>query len=182
MNHKTCRRGSLLCLRVFALAGALTCAQAWAINKCTGADGKVVFQDAPCAGRGEVLNVRPASGHANMARPADVGAPQAAQPATPAAKKEGAFGESWQRRTYLENRGIPDAQAASYRHKQDCEKKLADLRAQQSSANNNLAGATFLQSLAAEMQATATMCDVRSRELNAELDAMKKELRELQAK
>lgn len=88
MNHKTCRRGSLLCLRVFALAGALTCAQAWAINKCTGADGKVVFQDAPCAGRGEVLNVRPASGHANMARPADVGAPQAAQPATPAAKRK----------------------------------------------------------------------------------------------
>lgn len=42
-------------------------------------------------------------------------------------------------------------------------------------------GATYLQSLAAEMQATATMCDVRSRELNANLDSMKKELRELQA-
>lgn len=59
---------------------------------------------------------------------------------------------------------------------------MARLRSQQGSANNNLAGATFLQSLAAEMQATATMCGVRSRELNAELDAMKKELRELQAK
>lgn len=37
----------------------------WAVNKCTGADGKVVFQDAPCAGKGETIIVRPASGNAN---------------------------------------------------------------------------------------------------------------------
>lgn len=46
---------------------ALTClavSPAWAVNKCTGADGAVVFQDAPCAGKGEALNVRPASGAA----------------------------------------------------------------------------------------------------------------------
>lgn len=44
---------------------AITClaaSPAWAINKCTGADGKVVFQDAPCAGKGEALNIRPSSG------------------------------------------------------------------------------------------------------------------------
>ena len=92
-----------------------------------------------------------------------------------------AFGESWQRRTFLENRGVPDAEAAVYAHRKSCEQKQADLRSRQGYANNNLAGATYLQSLAAEMQATATMCDVRSRELNAELDSMKKELRELQA-
>ena len=151
----------------------LAAAPAWAINKCTGADGKVVFQDAPCAGRGEAIDVRPASGHAPKAPPAPA-ATDAAQ-ATPAkpARKEGAFGATWQRRTYLENRGIPDAEAALYTNKKSCEQKQA---------NNNLAGATYLQSLAAEMQAAATMCDVRSRELNAELDAMKKELRELQAR
>jgi hypothetical protein len=32
-----------------ALLAAL-CAPAWAINKCTGADGRVVYQDAACAG------------------------------------------------------------------------------------------------------------------------------------
>jgi len=47
------------------LALALTCAPAWAINKCTGADGKVVFQDLPCAGQGEVIEVKPASGAAD---------------------------------------------------------------------------------------------------------------------
>lgn len=35
-------------LITITLVGAL-CPPAWAINKCTGADGKVVYQDAPCA-------------------------------------------------------------------------------------------------------------------------------------
>jgi len=158
----------------------------WAINKCKGPDGKVVFQDAPCMGQGEKIEVRPASGRAPRAAAAattaDINAaPAPAAAAAPAKKKEGAFGASWQRRTYLENRGIPDAESAIHAHKRQCEQKQADLRSRQGSANNNLAGATYLQSLAAEMQAAATMCDVRSRELNAELDSMKKELRELQA-
>lgn len=158
----------------------------WAINKCKGPDGKVVFQDAPCMGQGEKIEVRPASGRAPKAAAAattaDINnAPAPAAAAAPAKKKEGAFGASWQRRTYLENRGIPDAESAIHAHKRQCEQKQADLRSRQGSANNNLAGATYLQSLAAEMQAAATMCDVRSRELNAELDSMKKELRELQA-
>ena len=161
----------------------------WAINKCKGPDGKVVFQDAPCMGQGEKIEVRPASGRAPKAAAAPTTAdlnaapaPAPAAAAAPAKKKEGAFGASWQRRTYLENRGIPDAESAIHAHKRQCEQKQADLRSRQGSANNNLAGATYLQSLAAEMQAAATMCDVRSRELNAELDSMKKELRELQAK
>ena len=139
-------------------------------------------------GQGEKIDVRPASGSAPKAAAAPTTAdlnaapaPAPAAAAAPAKKKEGAFGASWQRRTYLENRGIPDAESAIHAHKRQCEQKQADLRSRQGSANNNLAGATYLQSLAAEMQAAATMCDVRSRELNAELDSMKKELRELQA-
>ena len=55
----------------------------WAVNKCTGPDGKVSFQDAPCAGKGEKLDVRPAAGDA----PTKTGVttqPQAAVPAAPA--------------------------------------------------------------------------------------------------
>ena len=33
---------------VIGLAVVLAAAPAWAVNKCTGQDGKVVFQDAPC--------------------------------------------------------------------------------------------------------------------------------------
>lgn len=44
---------------------------AWAINKCTGPDGKVVFQDLPCAGRGEAIDVRPSRGAADAGGGAD---------------------------------------------------------------------------------------------------------------
>lgn len=50
---------------------ALAVSPAWAINKCTGPDGSVVFQDAPCAGKGEALKVSPASGHAAPAAAGD---------------------------------------------------------------------------------------------------------------
>ncbi|MBX9836009.1 MAG: DUF4124 domain-containing protein [Burkholderiaceae bacterium] len=52
--------------KAFFLIAALLAAPAWAINKCTGTDGKVSFQDAPCAdGKGEALRIRPASGAAS---------------------------------------------------------------------------------------------------------------------
>jgi hypothetical protein len=54
-------------MTIRAVLVALTCVAvvpAWAVNKCTGADGAVVFQDAPCQGKGEALTVRPASGKA----------------------------------------------------------------------------------------------------------------------
>ena len=55
----------------FLLAAALFAAgPAWAINKCTGPDGKVVFQDTPCTGEGGKLDVRPASGVASTVAPA----------------------------------------------------------------------------------------------------------------
>jgi len=50
----------ILLISAVSLATALP---ASAIQKCTGPDGKISFQDAPCAnGRGEKLLVRPASG------------------------------------------------------------------------------------------------------------------------
>lgn len=46
----------------------LAATPAWAINKCTDASGKVVYQDAACAGgKGQALTIRPASGPGNAA-------------------------------------------------------------------------------------------------------------------
>ena len=36
-----------------AVCAMLAAGHAWGINKCTGPDGKAVFQDRPCAGAGE---------------------------------------------------------------------------------------------------------------------------------
>lgn len=48
-----------LALLFFAV---LLSSHAWAINKCTGADGKVVYQDTPCVGEGKKITVQPPSG------------------------------------------------------------------------------------------------------------------------
>lgn len=155
------------------LAAALLAATpAWAIHKCKAPDGKTVFQDIPCTGQGEKLEVRPASGSAHPAQAA----------AAPEATKEGVFGESWQRRTYLENRGIPDARSALQAQLKQCDAKQAELAAKKWRAMNNLAGATWEQSISTEMQAAATMCDARTRELRTQLEEYEKELRELKAK
>lgn len=49
-------------LTIYVAALLLSAAPVWAVNKCTGPDGKIAFQDAPCEGRGEKIEVRPASG------------------------------------------------------------------------------------------------------------------------
>lgn len=173
---------------IFLAAAMIATAPCWAINKCIGADGKTVFQDAPCTGKGGEILVKPASGSAPLSpapAPGLAGAATAANAgATVAApqKKEGAFGDSWQRRTYLENRGVPDARGALRAHRLACELKQRELSAQKSRANNNLAGATWLQSISTEMQAAASICEAKSRELQGNLEGLEKELRDLQAK
>lgn len=42
---------------VMCVTLAIWCSHAAAVNKCTGPDGKVVFQDAPCEGKGETVKV-----------------------------------------------------------------------------------------------------------------------------
>jgi hypothetical protein len=44
--------------KVIVVLAAMGVAPAWAVNKCTGADGKVSYQEAPCAGQGGELKIR----------------------------------------------------------------------------------------------------------------------------
>lgn len=156
---------------------------AWAINKCVGEDGRVSFQDAPCRGAGGAIDVRPASG---FARPAPVtasaasdAAPGAAAPA--AGKKKLSF-EEWDRKTYLENRGIREANADIENHNANCDARRRKLEAEKQRANNNLAGSVYAQSRATEMQAVATECSSRLAELTNVRDRMEDELRRLREK
>lgn len=173
-------------LKLAAISVAMFAASpAWCITKCTGADGKVVFQDVPCAGKSEQLIVRPASGNAPAPKvSSDTATRPSAPPVAnaPKASAEGAFGESWQRRTYLENRGLADARSALAAHQNRCDAQQRDLSAKKGRAANNLAGATWEQSISAEMQAAATLCDSRARELRSNLDSVERELRDLQSK
>ncbi len=179
MNTSICR----IAVSWALLAAAVMAEPAWAIHKCVDATGRVSFQDAPCPGRGGAIDVRPASGAAPVQSPGQaVQSPggSSAQP-TASTQKEGPFGARWQRRTYLEQRGVPDAIANVDHVKRSCERKLGELESLKATASNNLAGATYLQSLSAQMQAEATMCDLKSREALARQQELSAELRALQA-
>lgn len=45
-----------ICLKVLAVAAAFAAAPAWAVNKCTADDGKVSYQQEPCAGQGSKIS------------------------------------------------------------------------------------------------------------------------------
>lgn len=172
---------SLIC----AALGLALVAPVWAINKCTGADGKVVFQDAPCVqgAKTEELTVRPASGRAPKPLPPLAGdpAPAASRPQTEVERIDAqvAASQKSRRRRELEERWVPEAKAAIDRSQAQCDKQLKELQAKKSSANNNLAGATYLASLANEMSAVTTQCDTKNRDLNKTLDSLRSECQSL---
>lgn len=165
---------------IAALLLTIAVAPAWAVNKCTGPDGAVVFQDAPCAGKGGAVAVRPASGHAK----ATAVEPQVAdtsRPMTEAQRIELQISQSQQarRKQDLEVRLVPGARAEIGRHRTQCDRELEGLKAQKSRANNNLAGATWEASISGEMTAVATRCDTRNKELRDDADKLIAECQKL---
>lgn len=179
MKKTTWRAGAIA-----AASLALLQLPAAAVNKCTGPDGKTVFQDAPCAGKGETLTIRPASG-SGREQPAGVkpggGGGDASQPMTEAQRIERQIAESQKARRVqeLEFRFVPGAQNAVVQHRQACDRELQALRASKSRANNNLAGATWEGAISGEMTAVATRCDTRSRDLRDDADRLQAECRQL---
>ena len=162
---------------------ALLCSQAWAINKCTGADGQTTFQDAPCAGKGAAIVVRPASGNApgvTMTAPT-AGAAQPGKPQTEAQRLEALVTASQQerRKLELEARLVPEAFNAISAQRAACDQELKTLQARKGTASNNLAGATYEVSISSEMTAIATRCSTRNTEVREDHEALRKECRAL---
>ena len=156
-------------------------APAWAINKCTGADGKVSFQDAPCQGKGELLDVRPASGKGNapVVAPAgtDTGAAGVAKPQTEAQRIDAQVTASQRerRKRDLEQLFIPQAKAATEQHRASCAQKQASLDASKYAYKQNLYGKTHAAQVASEMAAAAAACETKDRELKESLEGLRKE-------
>ena len=157
-------------IRYAICALALGClAPAWAVNKCTGTDGRVSFQDAPCAGQGEKIDVRPAIEGVSPAQP------------SPAAMKEGVFGETWQRKIYLETQGVPQARAAIDRNQQECAAQQ-EAAAQVGPLRRSLAsGSMYAQERAAAAK-DKVACEERDTELREQLKALESELSSLRAR
>ena len=157
MNPIRCAVFALLC-------GCL--APAWAVHKCTDAQGKVSFQDAPCPGLGENVEVRPAMQGATPV------------PAPASTAKEGAFGPSWQRKHYLESQGVPQARAAVQRSERECAgQQPAEGVAHAGPLRRTLpSGSQFAQERSADANKDKAACDARTQELRNQLKALEEEL------
>lgn len=144
-------------------------APAWAINKCTDASGKVSFQDAPCAGRGEKIEARPAMQGATPILPG------------PTTAQEGAFGPSWQRKHYLQNQGVPQARAAIERNQKECAAPpdAAVAHAGPLRRSTLASGTQFAQEGAAAAAKDKATCEARTQELRDQLKSLEDELRAL---
>lgn len=165
-------------LAAVATAMLLPATPVWAIYKCLGPDGKVTFQDASCPGQGEEIEVKLPTGPAVPAS-----APAKRAPA-PALKKEGVFGERWQRRATLETSGLTNAQADLEEQRAQCARERAALAERQTLAEQRrtVVGRLQAQEVAQEMEEAEEACNARIKALEAELRKLEEELNGLQQK
>lgn len=163
---------------------------AWAIYKCDDGTGKQVFQDRPCAtGKSSTVEVRPASGHAP--KPASAAsAPMAADPGTAPAAKPMTEAERINAQTDRMRKSgrlkdinelyLGGAYDNIQRVQAKCRKEMDALSLKKTSAMNNLAGATWEQSISAEMQAVATRCQAEQQTAQNELERLRSEKTQLE--
>ena len=176
-------------LAAFALLFAAS-TPAWAIYKCDDGTGKQIFQDRPCTtGKSSTIEVRPASGHAPKPSPAALAAPTTGQSAAPAAKpmteadRINAQTDRMRKSGRLKDINelyLGGAYDNIQRVQNNCRKDLDALARRKGSAMNNLAGATWEQSISAEMQAVATRCQGEQLAAQNELERLRSEKAQLE--
>ena len=149
----------------------------WAQYKCVDGEGKVTFQQMPCPGTasGLKLDVRPAAG----AGPAM--APQ------PAASVTGVAAEmQWVRKMERDRKlkeqqqRIADLEATIDGRNRRMQDEMAAIQSRKAQAKNNLAGATWEQSLSTEMQAVASKYQALNDADQARLTQLRAELEQMQ--
>ena len=156
-----------------AAALLVFCAPTLAVNKCTGSDGKVSFQDAPCVGgKAERISVKPSNGVVLQTNNS-----AASKPQSEAQRLEAQVATSVKgRRLYdLENVDYPISLKLVAQHRRDCETEQAKLKAGQFSYVQNLYGKTHASQMASEMAAASARCDLKDRQLKEQADSVKAE-------
>lgn len=156
----------------------LTSPASHAIFKCTDR-GVTVFQDAPCPTGGGEIKVKPASG----ASQAQGQPPASQQPAAPSASKFDPVASlkrvQGERRVVEIDREIHAAERRVEDARERMDREIAIAKESKNYARNNLAGATWEQSLAMEMQAATSRFQAVSDAENAKIKALKDERQKL---
>ncbi|MBK8754760.1 MAG: hypothetical protein IPL99_25360 [Candidatus Competibacteraceae bacterium] len=145
-----------------------------AVNKCVEDTGKVVYQSAPCptTSQGSEMTLQKAA-PAAVVSPADADELKRIQQTAGAMERERKLKEI--------NRDIGRAEDLIASYRQSMSNELNALQQKKQRANNNLAGATWEQSISAEMSAVSQKYDAlirteqtRIERLRADADRLRK--------
>lgn len=138
--------------------------------------GSMVYQDRPCAG----TVLRSESMPPSKPAAASASAPEHVSPAVSDLERQKAFlakGAKERKISDLQYE-IGRADASISRLQAEMAEKIAAIDRQKLSANNNLAGATYLNSLSTEQQAITTRYQVNISTLRARLQTLQEKLAE----
>lgn len=139
----------------------------------------MVFQDAACAGKGEVVRVVPASGSSPVASPAPGGATVTGGSEADRINAATAQSQKDRRKRELRTMYMPGSERALLDHKASCAIERQRLEADQYRYTQNLYGKTHAAQMASEMSAAASRCTSRERELVEARDALRAECKDL---
>jgi hypothetical protein len=158
-------RTTMIATLLLALAAS---GPAVAVNKCTGADGRVTYQDAPCAGgRSQEIDVKPA---------VSVG-PGGNAPSAEAARLEALVSASQRSRRAMElrERLLPDAEAAVRQNQTACDAKHKELVDQRAALGQNRFNRGQVQQANEEIRSATAGCKTKDRDLKATLQSLQRE-------
>lgn len=146
------------------LCWACAAMPAWAVNKCVNPDGQVVYQAAPCP---------------DTAKSAEVAIQKA--PPIQQTLPESDEVKTMQRKAALlqSDRKILETQRQISSYRQAMDEELNRLKRQKLYANNNLAGATWEQSISDEMNAVTKKYEVLIQAEQSRLDALQRDADQL---
>jgi hypothetical protein len=144
----------------------------WALYKCVGAGGATSFQEMPCERAQAQTAIKPLV-EAPSAQPAGVGgAPEQTTLQKLQASNKQAETE---RLRYDAQNYLSERLTVQNRHRAACDYQQRQILSNRARANNNLAGATYEQSIATEAAAAATRCDTRGREIQADVEEARRQ-------
>lgn len=156
----------------------LVATPSWAINKCVSADGKVSYQAQPCSGgTSKTINIQAAP----TAEAKSNATPKSAESGAQTSEQRTLAGFERERRIRELKDEIAGLERVIDSRNRRMQVEMESLRYRKSFANNNLAGATYEQSLSTEMQAVATRYKAQNEVEFERIRALRTELSGLQS-
>jgi hypothetical protein len=164
MPKQTMKRISI----VVCVLIALPVAPVWAVNKCVSQDGSISYQTAPCPTGANATEIQRLPTNGPPSNPGEVD------------RIKGFTEKSAKDRRLLEiERAVTQSQDRIASYRQEMSDQIDALRSRKHAASNNLAGATWEQSISEEMSAISQQFNVLIRSEQDRIAGLRDEAKSL---